>query len=362
MPGRRRRSQIWQRFIAAFGNDILAGKFRAANYNGIALAGFEPNPNQAMATLAGNVLQARKRLIDSGKKDWSLAVLVPTKRMTRQVSDSFRAPQGGLPVIPHFAAVDMEGAILAANVVAFLMQQEEAADTLDRLIQLVRDFYQGKGGDTPSQTSIKEAKAIAAAYAKARGLEQLGKPIPKNSIVVSLRSVADQARGLVFSGNPDADWQAVRNVLEVGACPRLREIASEVRNVRLLDRGTLLRDALAQDWRQFGAYKNALAITRNAFVQEHFATSYKPETGVIVMNMHKAKGKQFDEVIIFEGWPRRVKGEIVSNPDRIVRSNVVDHHLTQHSQNFRVSITRAKRRTTILTPKDDPCVLLIKRG
>jgi DNA helicase II / ATP-dependent DNA helicase PcrA len=339
--------------IAIFGNDVLTGKYRSEPYQGINCFLFDSNVNQALTALTTQTLQARSRLLKSGKIGWSLAILVPTKRMTRQVSDSFRSPLAGLKPISHVAAVDMEAAILAAEVIAYCLQSaDDEAFQFGRVIELVCSFYQGRGGGAPSQANLKLAKAMGAAHAKLAS----GKAA-KKSIVLGTRAVLDQVRSLTLVGDPDLDWQSVRGCLENGACQRMKEIASEARNVRVLDRGTQLRQALSEDWRENGSYRNALTITRQAFVQEHFATNHKPETGVIVMNMHKAKGKQFDEVVIFEGWPRRVYGKIVSNPDRIIRSNSQAGGSSQARQNFRVSVTRAKIRITILTPKDDPCVL-----
>jgi DNA helicase-2/ATP-dependent DNA helicase PcrA len=344
--------------IALFGNDILTGKFCQNEYQGIGCEAFESNPNQAYASLVGQVLRARKRLIDSGRRDWSLAVLVPTKRMTRLVSDVLREPFGKVPAIAHSAAVDMEGPILAAEIIAFLLQQRGHVACFDEFIELLCSYFHGRGGAAPTKGDIGEAARFRMALAKWNECLAMGKPAPGNSVLNDTFAVHQTAAALVLTGDPDLDWVAMRTVLDGGACSRLNCVGKEVRNVRLLERGTQLRQGLAQDWRDTGGYRNALTITRQAFIQEHFSTAHKPESGVVVMNMHKAKGKQFDEVIIFEGWPKRVKQKIVANPDRIVSGNVHDGPMTQARQNFRVSVTRAKSRTTIMTPRDDICVLL----
>jgi DNA helicase-2/ATP-dependent DNA helicase PcrA len=345
--------------IAMFGNDILTGHFRQERYNGIARRVYEPNADQAMTALVTTTYAARRRLVDLGRKDWSLAILVPTKRMTRLVSDAFRVPPAGMTEIPHEAAIELEGAILGAELIALLLQPDTDGGKFDRFIDLLCNYFHGRGGDTPGKGDLAQATTIRRACNEWSTRRQKGEEMRRNGVLVAILDVYAAAGALPLAGDPDADWRAMRRVLEDGACPRLNGVAGEVRNVRLLDRGTQLRQELSQDWRDNGAYAHAFAITQRAFVQEHFATKAKPETGVVVMNMHKAKGKQFDEVIVFEGWPRVMGRKIVANFDRIVRRNDRDEIDDQARQNFRVSVTRGKLRTTILTPKNDPCVLLL---
>ena len=253
----------------------------------------------------------------------------------------------------------MEAAILAAEIIAYGLQCHGATFDGAEFVTLIASYFRGKGGDTPSKTSLQEASRILASYETAVGRKAEGKDVSKRSVFLPIEAAILGLSNLTLTGDPGADWLTIRRHFAEAGCKRLAEIATEVRNVRLLERGTQLREALSQNWRDTGRYPDALEIVRQAFIRDHFATNTKPETGVVVMNMHKAKGKQFDEVIVFEGWPKIVKRKIVANPGRIVRGNLRENIDDQTRQNFRVSVTRAKRQATILTPRGNRCVLLI---
>ena len=348
--------------IRMFGDDVLNRRFRQTSYVGVTIGRFACNQNQAYAKAAAAIVAARSRSIKTGGNDWSLAVLVPTKRMTRQISDVLRAPPAGLPAIEHSAAVEMEGAILAAEIIGHLLEPADGGTHLAVFVRMLCNFFRGKGGDAPSKTALSEAERIERAFEDYTSRAAIGKNIRGNSLLVPTFHGYQQSQAISLTGNPDHDWLAIRTVMDQALCTRLRSVAEELRSVRLLDRGTQLRQDLSQAWRDNGAYANALKIVQQTLVREHVSMAHRPETGVVLMNMHKAKGKQFDEVVIFEGWPRYEKNVIVSNSDRIVRGNLRSNMDDQTLQNCRVSITRARERVTILTPECDPCILLCASG
>ena len=341
--------------IVKFGNNVLKDNFSQLQYKGVEIVDYPPNGNQAFYALKIQIRSARNRLIKQRKNNWSLAVSVPTKKMMRHVSDVLSQAN---PEIRHYAAIDVEGAMLAAETLAFLLQPELPGEDVCELLGLLGNFFRGKGGNAPTATAMKEAQRIERAAEKVVECEEAGKELPRRSIVRPILDAYQKCRSLKLLGNPEKDWSTVRDILQNSRCNRLGEVAEEARNIRLLGRGTQLREVLSQAWRETGAYTDALDMVRKFLAQEHFARSRKPETGILVMNMHKIKGHQFDEIIIFEGWPRRNRGIIISNFDRIVRGNKEENNSSYARQNLHVSITRAKSCTTIMTPQNDRCILL----
>jgi ATP-dependent DNA helicase UvrD/PcrA len=172
--------------IAAFGNDILKGKFRQNTYRGVDVLLYPPYADQAYSRLVTTSYKVRKRLCESSRSDWSLAILVPTKKMTRFVSDTFRDPPAGMMAIPHTAVVEIEGAILAAEVIAFLMQPDEEERHFELFVELFRNYFHGKGGDTPAQGDLKQADNLQKMYNEWLSRKAVGKEIRKNSILVAI--------------------------------------------------------------------------------------------------------------------------------------------------------------------------------
>ena len=262
--------------ITLFGNDLLAGKFSQDTYAGIACKGFEPAQGPAMTKLVTMTYAARQRLMGRGIRDWSLAILVPTKKMTRLVSDAFRTPPANLTPVPHSAIIEMEAAILGAETIAYLMQPALDHHHFSQFIDMMCNYFQGKGGNEPTKGALKEASRIRNAFDEWKVRQANGKTIRRNSILVNIVAVYKQTLALALTGNPDRDWQSIRGILEDGDCQRLEEMAKEVRNIRVLDRGTQFRQALSQDWRENGGYPNALSIARQAFVRDAL---FRPDFG-----------------------------------------------------------------------------------
>lgn len=345
--------------ILNFGNDVLSGKFTKKNYIGIDFLTYPANEAQAFSTLITIVYQARKRLYKN-QKEWSLAILAPTKLLARVISDKLSVPPAGMKPLQHTAIVDLEAIVLSAEIIAFLLQPFENEEHFGELISLMINYYQGKNGDSPTKSDLGTAQSIENSFLKWKDNITENKKTGKSSIAAKVYVVLTEISKIKLSGNVENDWITVRKAVENGVCRQLLPVADDVKNLRLLRRGTELRAQLSANWIETGSYNDALSIIRQAFIREHFSTTQKVETGITVMNMHKAKGKQFDEVIIFEGWPRVVKGEIVANANRFVRNNAPQYINDQNMQNLRVSITRGKKRVTILTPKIDRCVLFTK--
>lgn len=329
--------------IATYGADLLTGKNKGTQYANVSvveygfLYGKRPHFH-----IKAQLIQAIRRV--RGTENWSVAVLVPSKALMLQVSDYLSGEQDGLPTLYHDVAMDAESPALAADVIATLLEGGPPDALKVRLITAIHTHIRGRNGNKgPAQTELGLADAMFQylGSGKIRGKN-------RQALVDDCGRLAVDRQGLVFSGSPEEDWRAVRGLFAGSPVDQLSRVATDAKYLRLLHKGSSLRASLAEIWRRQGQYVGAVEAVRNALVQEHFTAALKEWKGIHLMTIHKAKGKEFDEVLIYEGL----------YAGRIVAADADEHRVGQARLALRVAVTRAMKRTTILTPKGERCRFL----
>lgn len=332
--------------IAVFGNDLLTGANFNKAYNNVAVEsyGFYNNLNH-LYPLKTATLKSLLRLKGYGDSEWSLAILVPTKRLMLQVSDYLNSKIDNLPVINHEIALDTEAPSLSAVLIAALLESDESAERIaQRLLLNLCVYIRGrKGSKLPNQSEI----SLVGALDKFLTTKKITGSVRKR-IIAAVNTIAEERMNLILSGDPAVDWITIRNLFELCDIEIIREIATDARYLRLLHKGAILRSNLSEIWRTSGSYIGAENAVRNALVQEHFSASLKNWKGIHVMTFHKSKGKEFSEVVIYEG---RHQG-------KILRGNATERDRSQAKLTLRVAVTRAMKQVTILTPSGDRCPFL----
>ena len=331
--------------ITNFGNDLLKGKTKGTHYNDVQCIAY-PFSNPSHIKLKTEVLLARSRLnkIDS---DWSLAILVPSNKLMLQISDvlsgrqSFDNGRRVLPSISHDVAVDQAALSLAAVFIAGLMEQGDPdLEVMDRLVNHLNDYVRGRGGEKISKKDISFSRSLEQ-YIKTRSAKT-NKPM-----LIECHQLAFACSEVQLCGNPIDDWISMRNTLDGCKSDALKQLAKDALFIKLLHRGSVLQSGLAELWREQNNYKGAVNLVRNALLQEHFSMTARVPKGVLLMTIHKAKGKEFDEVIIYEDV---YNGRFLHNPNdpnEIRKSRLL----------LRVAVTRAKKKATLLTPSKEKCPL-----
>jgi len=336
--------------ITQFGNDLLTGVNKTKIYNDVNCVQY-PYYNPPHIPLKTEVLNCIRRLSAEDNKNWSLAILVPTKNLMTTVSDFLSEEQifgtRRLPIIGHDVSLEMAGPSLAALLIARLLGKESSPNSLEENCLIDLDAHiRGRGGNTaPAQAKLQLSEAI-------RNYLETGRIRGRNRqlLVAEITRIAKEVQEMRFSGIPGDDWISVRRLLQNSTSSEVKQLGEDARYLRLLRRGAILNSGLSDFWRINGNYEGASSLISNALIQEHFSSTNAIWKGVNVMTMHAAKGKEFDEVIIYEG-PSRYR-------DKILRQSANDRDTDQAKLALRVAVTRAMINTTILTPSYDVCPLL----
>lgn len=337
--------------ILAFANDVLTSNPRGNGYQGVAVIRYRAATKAAPLNFNHLLRRALGQLYKEIRADGkggarTICILAMNKDGALKISNSLNGlfPNVG-KVVKHKLLFDEAEALLTARFAAFLLEPKLPADlekNLAAAMELLAAAKRSTGnGKVAVQTLLAQAAKIRA-----------GKALNIN-IAKALRSTINRLHAEGFTGNPSTDWLAVKYCLRISGQAELVHAAQQLDYLVAFHRGKHISAALASDWQENGAYSNARAALDIALAQEQLMGGLEEPMGIQVMNVHKAKGKQFDGVI-FVREPRMTRDGTESS--FIWRGDVAPYPKSRRL--IRVGATRARRRLIILDPFWPACPIL----
>jgi len=333
------------RDINDFGNDLVTGGNKSKSYNDVSVVRYRFYRGlSAYYPCKTKVLSRLKSL--TKRDNWSIAILVPTRQLMLSTSQYLSSDLDGLPSLQHEVSIDSEGPCLAAFLIASLLEHGSTkSKDLDRNFLFdFKTYLRGrKGTKLPSQEDLGLIDSIEGylGHGRIRGSY-------RSRFVEAAKAYIQFFATNDLTGHPEADWNSIIDVLIATDLKHLNQLVEDAKYARLLQKGALLRATLAESWRTSGTYANARLAFEAAYRQEYFATKTVEPKGILVTTLHKSKGKQFSEVILYEG----------AHQGRFLRDNVSDWEKEEAIYTLRVGVTRASEHATILTPNSNPSTLL----
>ncbi len=294
--------------------------------------------NAFAATVHAAVIWTFSALRKKGVENPSVAVLSRSNSLISDLSLILSEPHTynnqALSVVEHDVVWDAELSAAAAVVVASILEWPTgpAEQSLARTLRVIAGFYKLKNAEEPTQTAADLARKYDQATAKVANGEE-----PRIKAAKAL--VAAHAAGIELLGEPVADWKAARRLLQ--DIPALKELFREVRLVRLFRATDALASGLGERWLASSNYAGAGDLVRRILEQERLIAAERDSRGCVLMNMHKAKGKEFDGVVLVEG---------------AFKSGFFDERTEQppferSRRLLRVGLTRARTLVTIVRPQ-----------
>lgn len=327
--------------ILSFGDDVLAGTPRQGSYDGVRRIRFGYKAAQRDAWIRkslGIISNDVKK--KTGQAPESIAFLARTAEGARLVS---AALSGTSKPIPHHCLDDETGALLGGRLVAFLLEPRAAQDRAEGIAQVL-DLLSAIESAAGTKGGQKNAKKWRGWAEQVRGDNLAPSWAEMFKEVVALVEKAEAHR---FSGDPRADWSTVRRWLRTSSADKLNRVDESMENLLRLKRGKLISSALSARWQETGTYAGARGVYDSALAQDQLLSGLDEAVGIQVMTIHKAKGKQFDAVVIYrDKW----KSPLVTKYDK--------KPFKEPRRLARVGITRARHRVVVLAQASVHCPLL----